>query len=77
MLFDIQSSSVFAFPRCQRRRTRTSNMLQRLSKEIKRRTRAAILFPNEASLLRLVTAVVMEISEAWETEKIYLRMESD
>jgi transposase-like protein len=37
----------------------------------------ATLFPNEASLLRLVTAVVMEISEEWETEKIYLRMDQD
>ena len=50
-------------------------MLERLSKEIKRRTRVATLFPNEASLLRLVTAVLMETSEEWETEKIYLRME--
>lgn len=35
------------------------------------------LFPNEASLLRLVTAVLTEISEEWETEKTYLRMEND
>jgi transposase-like protein len=33
------------------------------------------LFPNEASLLRLVSAVLMEISEEWETSKLYLRME--
>jgi transposase-like protein len=72
-----ESLAVFAVPRWHRRRTRTSNMLERLSKEIKRRTRVATLFPNEASLLRLVTAVVMEISEEWETEKIYLRMETD
>ena len=72
-----ESLTVFAFPRWHRRRTRTSNMLERLSKEIKRRTRVATLFPNEASLLRLVTAVLMEISEEWETEKIYLRMETD
>lgn len=72
-----ESLTVFAFPRWHRRRTRTSNMLERLSKEIKRRTRVATLFPNEASLLRMVTAIVMEISEEWETEKIYLRMETD
>ena len=42
-----------------------------------RRTRVAGLFPNEASLLRLVAAVLMEISEEWETEKIYLRMENE
>ncbi len=72
-----ESLSVFALPRLHRRRTRTTNMLERLSKEIKRRTRVATLFPNESSLLRLVTAVLMEISEEWETEKMYLRMETD
>jgi len=49
-------------------------LLERLNKEIKRRTRVATLFPNEASLLRLVSAVLMEISEEWETEKIYLKI---
>ena len=34
------------------------------------------MFPNEAALLRLVSAVRMEISEEWETDKIYLRMEN-
>ena len=44
-----------------RRRLRTSNVLERLSKEVKRRTRVATLFPNEASLLRLVTAILSEV----------------
>jgi len=70
------SLTVFAFPAQHRRRLRTSNLLERLNKEIKRRTRVATLFPNEAALLRLVSAVLMEISEEWETEKIYLRMEN-
>jgi len=68
--------TVFALPAAHRRRLRTSNLLERLNKEIKRRTRVATLFPNEASLLRLVSAVLMEISEEWETEKLYLRMEN-
>jgi putative transposase len=50
-------------------------MLERLSREIKRRTRVATLFPNPASCLRLVTAVVMEISEEWQTGKRYLSFE--
>ena len=66
--------TVFTLPAAHRRRLRTSNLLERLNKEIKRRTRVATLFPNEAALLRLVSAVLMEISEEWETEKIYLRM---
>ena len=43
-------------------------MLERLNREIKRRTRVATLFPNEASLLRLATAVLMETDEKWQTE---------
>jgi len=57
-----------------RRQLRTTNMLERVNKEVKRRTRVATLFPNEASLLRLVTAILMEISEEWETGKIYLNL---
>ncbi|MEE8467906.1 MAG: transposase, partial [Planctomycetota bacterium] len=37
--------------------------------------RVATLFPNEASLLRLVSAVLVEVSEEWETGKIYLSMD--
>ncbi len=68
--------TVFALPPEHRRRLRTSNLLERLNKEIKRRTRVATSFPNEAALLRLVSAVLMEISEECETDKIYLRMEN-
>ena len=68
--------TVFGIPAAHRRRLRTSNLLERLNKEVKRRTRVATLFPNEAALLRLVSAVLMEISEEWETEKVYLRMDS-
>ena len=71
-----EALTVFAFPAAHRRRLRTSNLLERLNKEIKRRTRVATLFPNEAALLRLVSAVLMEISEEWETDKIYLRIEN-
>ncbi len=42
-----------------------------------RRTRVATLFPNEASLLRLVSAMAAEISEEWETGRIYLNPESE
>lgn len=69
--------AVFALPEGHRRRLRTSNLMERLNKEIKRRTRVATLFPNEDSLLRLVTAVVAEISEEWETGRTYLTMDPD
>ena len=66
---------VFAFPEAHRRLIRTTNGLERVNQEVRRRTRVARLFPNEASCLRLVTAVVMEISEEWETGKRYLTFE--
>lgn len=69
--------TVMQLPHSQRRRLRTSNMLERLNQEIKRRTRVATLFPNDASLLRLVSAVLIEISEEWETGKVYLRPDKD
>ena len=58
--------TVFQLPEEHRKRMRTTNMLERQNKEIKRRTRVATLFPNEASLLRLVTAVLVELSDEWE-----------
>jgi transposase-like protein len=67
-----ESLSVFGLPAGHRKRLRTSNLLERLNREIKRRTRVATLFPNEASLLRLVTGVLMEVSEEWETGKRYV-----
>lgn len=69
-----ESLTVFDLPASHRRRLRTTNMLERLNQEIKRRTRVATLFPNEASLLRLVSAILIETSEDWETGKIYLTM---
>jgi len=68
--------SIFAFPEKIRKRLRTSNMLERLNKEIKRRTRVATLFPNEGSCLRLVSAILVEVSEEWETGDVYLKPEN-
>jgi transposase-like protein len=64
--------NVFALPEAHRRRLRTVNGLERVNGELRRRTRVATLFPNEASLLRLVTALASEISEEWETGRVYL-----
>ena len=69
--------NVFSMPEHHRRRLRTSNMLERLNREIKRRTRVASLFPNEASALRLATAVLAETSDEWETGRLYLSMDID
>jgi transposase-like protein len=71
-----EAITVFSFPPGQRRRLRTNHGLERLNKEIKRHTRVATLFPNEASLLRLVSEVLSEISNDWENERFYLNMEA-
>lgn len=68
-----QGFTVFSLPPTHRRRLRTTNLVERLNEEIRRRTRVARLFPNEASCLRLVSAVLMEIAEDWQTaEKRYV-----
>lgn len=64
--------SVLAFPEAHRRLLRTTNGLERVNQEVRRRTRVCRQFPNEASCLRLVSAVLMEISDEWETGKAYL-----
>jgi transposase-like protein len=72
-----EALTVLGLPAAHRRKLRTTNSLERINKEIKRRTRVATLFPNEQSALRLVTAVLMEISEDWETNRTYLTMEAN
>ncbi len=69
-----ESLTVLLLPTGHRRRLRTSNMLERLNEEVNRRTQVAGLFPNEGSVLRLVSAIFMEISEDWETGRRYLTM---
>jgi hypothetical protein len=61
---------VFNLPEEHRKKMRTSNAIERaVQQEIKRRTRKIRIFPNETSLERLVTAVLVEIDEKWITKK--------
>ncbi len=64
-----------SFPESHRRRIRTTNGLERLNQEIKRRTRVVRIFPNRQACLRLVTALAVEQSEEWLTGRRYLDME--
>lgn len=66
--------TVYQFPKEHRKKIRTSNGIERVNREIKRRTRVAVLFPNKESALRLVTGVIIEIHEEWVTGKQYLDM---
>ena len=64
--------AVFGLPEGHRRLLRTTNGLERVNQELKRRTRVVGIFPNEASCLRLVSALLMETSEEWEAGRAYL-----
>ncbi len=69
--------TVFSFSKKYRRRLRATNGLERLNRENRLRARAVVLFPNTASGLRLVTAIIMEISEESRTGRIYIRLDAD
>ena len=71
-----QGFPVFTLAATHQQRMRTANALERVHQELKRRTRVARVFPNEKSLLRLITALLCETSDDWETGKIYLNMEN-
>ena len=66
--------SCLAFPEGHRRRIRTTNGLERLNQEIKRRSRVVRIFPNREACLRLVAALAIEQSEEWVTGRRYLDM---
>ena len=65
-----------AFPKLDARKVSSNNMLERLNKEIRRRTRVVGIFPNPESYLRLVTVYLMEYSEDWSVTNAYLSEDS-
>ena len=67
--------AIFAFPASFRRLLRTTNGVERLHREVRRRARVVSIFPNPASCLRLVSAILAEISEEWLTGRTYLIFE--
>ena len=69
--------AVFTLPEEHRRRLRTSNPMERaIQQEIKRRTQKVRVFPNEKSLERLVSAVLVEIDDKWASaDKAYIKWE--
>jgi putative transposase len=67
------ATKFFAFPRAHWHRIRSTNGLERLHGEIKRRTNAVGAFPDRASALRLVTAVALNVTAIW-TDRRYVDM---
>jgi putative transposase len=68
--------TVFSFPADHRRKLRTNNALERLNRELERRSRVISIFPNETACLRLMSALLMEQDEEWQTGRVYLTFES-
>ena len=64
--------AVLSLPYTLRRRLRTTNGIERLNEEIRRRERVIRIFPNEESLSRLIGALLMEINDGWQSGKVYL-----
>ena len=66
--------AVLSLPERYRKRLRTTNAMERLNEEIRRRERVIRIFPNRASAGRLLGALLMEQDEAWSTGRLYLDM---
>jgi putative transposase len=76
-LFQFSLWNYKSFPRSHWRRIRTTNGLERINKELKRRTRVVGAFPNDQSFMRLGVSILVDINEEWMTTKRYLSMDED
>jgi transposase-like protein len=68
-------TAVFALPQPYRKRLRTTNGIERLNEELRRRERVIRIFPNDQSLIRLMGSVLMEHHEKWINGKKYFNMD--
>jgi transposase-like protein len=70
------SLQFYSFPALDSRKIASSNMLERLNKEIRRRTRVVGIFPNPDSYVRLVATYLMEYAEDWSDARAYFSAEA-
>ena len=66
------SLQFYHFPNIDKNRISSTNCLERLNKEIRRRSRVVAVFPSVNSYLRLISSYLMEYTEDWEIEKSYV-----
>lgn len=70
-----ETQTFYMLPRQHHKHLKSTNMLERLNEEIKRRTRVVRIFPNPASCLRLVRALCAETHAAWLEDNRYIKMD--
>jgi putative transposase len=70
-----ETLTFYRFPAAHHKHLRSTNMVERLNEEIKRRTHIVRIFPGEASCLRLVLALAVEQHEEWQEGAVYLNMQ--
>ena len=78
MFMDAAEDEVLAhmsFPKAHRLKIHSTNPLERLNAEIKRRTDVVGIFPNEAAIVRLVGALLLEQNDEWQLHRRYLQLE--
>ncbi|KKH94978.1 hypothetical protein DU79_08800 [Methanosarcina mazei] len=73
--FQYDVMNYIQFPKDHWRRIRTTNIMERTNKEVKRRSKVVGAFPNDESVLRLVVSILIDINEEWITGNKYLIME--
>jgi putative transposase len=69
------SLQFYGFPEIDAKKISSTNMLERLHKEIRRRSKVVGIFPSMDSYIRLISCYLIEYAEDWETSKCYIRKE--
>ena len=68
-------TAVFALPGKYRAKLRTSNGIERVNEEIRRRDRALRIYPSEGSVYRIIGTLLLEQHDDWQTDRLYLNMD--
>lgn len=71
-----ESLPYYVCPMIDAKKTASTNMLERLNREIRRRTGVVGIFPNPSSYIRLVSTYLMEYEEDWSTGRCYIAQDS-
>ena len=70
------SLQFYAFPEFDHRKVASTNILERMFREVRRRSRVVGVFPSAESYVRLISCYLLEYSEDWMTERSYVRKEA-